>query len=200
MVVKFLKQSWLVMVAALTFGLLVAAVDGQLKDRIKQNAIEKRNRELHSLFQEYGEECQFAEQTGKNKQGEAVTYFTATDADGQIVGYAMEHVGGGFADKIILLVAVDANLEKIKGYSVMKSNETPGFGDKIIGDFQKEFVNCSAEKLKVETEGKGFKKYDTEDDVIVAITGATVSSEAVTKIVNEAIVILRQIIARGTSE
>ena len=178
------------MVAALAFGLLVAAVAGQLGPRIEKNKIEKRNRELRKLFQEYGDKCQFAEQTGKNKQVEEVTYFTATDAGGQIVGYAMEHVGGGFADKIILLVAVDADLEKLKGYSVMKSNETPGFGDKIIGDFQKEFVNCSTVKLKVETKGK---RYDPDDDVIVAITGATVSSEAVTKIVNEAVVILKQV-------
>jgi len=197
MVVKFLKQSWLVMAAALAFGLLVAVVDGQLKDRIRQNAIEKRNRELRKLFQEYGEGCQFAEQTGKNKQGEEVTYFTATDASGKIAGYAMEHVGGGFADKIKLLIAVDANVEKIKGYAVMKSNETPGFGDKIIGDFQKEFVNCSAVKLKVETKGT---RYDPKDDIIVAITGATISSEAVTKIVNEAVVILRQFISRGKSK
>ena len=190
MVVKFLKQSWLVMASALAFGLLVAAVDGQLKDRIKQNAIKKRNRELRSLFQEYGEGCQFAEQTGINNQGEEVTFFTATEASGQVVGYAMEHVGGGFADKIILLIAVDASVEKIKGYSVMKSNETPGFGDKIIGDFQKEFVNCKAIKLRVEAKGD---RYQPEDDIIVAITGATISSEAVTKIVNEAVVILKEI-------
>jgi electron transport complex protein RnfG len=196
MVVKFLRQTWLVMASALAFGLLVAAVAGQLEGRIKHNAIEKRNRELRKLFQEYGDGCQFAEQTVKNKQGEEVTYFTATDADGKIAGYALEQVGGGFADKIKLLIAVDARMEKIKGYAVMKSNETPGFGDKITGDFRKEFVNCKAVKLKVETKGK---RYDPEDDVIVAITGATVSSEAVTKIVNEAAVILRQIISRGKS-
>ena len=197
MIVKFLKQTWLVLTAALAFGLLVAAVDGQLKQRIEDNKIKKRNRELSKLFQEYGDTCQFTEQTGKNKAGEKITYFVARDTAAQdpnnnIAGYALEQVGGGFADKIILLIAVDAKVEAIKGYAVMKSNETPGFGDKITGDFQKEFVNCSAEKLKVETEGKGFKKYDPEDDVIIAITGATISSEAVTKIVNEAVLILKE--------
>jgi len=190
MLVKFLKQTWLVLAAALAFGLLVAAVDGQLKQRIEDNKIKKRNRELRALFQEYGATCAFTVQTGKDTEGKKVPYFVAQDATGQIVGYALEHVGGGFADKIVLLIAVDAELENIKGYAVMKSNETPGFGDKITGDFRKEFVNCSAVKLKVVTKGK---RYDPEDDVIVAITGATISSEAVTKIVNEAVVILKQV-------
>ena len=193
MLIKFLKQTWLVLAAALAFGLLVAGVDGQLKDRIQQNAVEKRTRELQTLFQDYGVACQFTVQTGKDKEGKEVRYFVAQDATGQIAGYALEHAGGGFADKVVLLIAVDAKRETIKGYAVMKSNETPGFGDKITGDFQKEFVNCSTDKLKVETEGKGFPQYDPEDDVIVAITGATISSEAVTKIVNEAVVILKQV-------
>ncbi|MBN1846857.1 MAG: FMN-binding protein [Sedimentisphaerales bacterium] len=187
-----MKQTWLVMAASLAFGLLVAAVDGQLRDRIKQNAIEKRNRELRSLFQEFGQECRFAEQTGQDKQGNDVTYFTAMDARGRIVGYATEHVGGGFADKIRLLVAVDAALEQIKGYAVMKSNETPGFGDKITNaEFRDQFVQAPAGKLKVETRGDRAVK----DETIVAITGATISSEAVTKIVNESIVIIKELTA-----
>ncbi len=190
MIVNFLKQTWLVMAAAVVFGLLVAAVAGQLEDRIKQNAIEKRDRELRKLFQEHGAGCQFTEQTGTNEQGNEVPYFIARDANGQIVGYALEHSGGGFADKIKLLIAVDASLEKIKGYAVMKSNETPGFGDKITGDFRKEFVNCKAVKLKVETKGD---RYQPNDNIIVAITGATISSTAVTKIVNEAVAILKEV-------
>ena len=38
MLINFIKQSWLVIVAALVFGLLVAGVHGQLKGKIEQNA------------------------------------------------------------------------------------------------------------------------------------------------------------------
>ena len=50
----------------------------------------------------------FSELRFTDKDGNEIAYFIAKDADGQVVGYAMEHIGGGFADKIKLLIAVGA--------------------------------------------------------------------------------------------
>jgi electron transport complex protein RnfG len=101
-------------------------------------------------------------------------------------------VGGGFADKIVLLVTLDPGLEKLLGIAVLKSNETPGFGDKIKNPpFKDQFGGCPVqEKLMVVKTGDR-SKVDRE---IVSITGATISSEAVTKIVNDAVREMKTII------
>ena len=175
--------------AALVFGLLVAGVHGQLKERIKRNAQEKLNREMGSLFGAGKEYEPVPDAT--DERGEKVLYYIARDEQGEVCGYTLEVVGSGFADKIKLLVAVDAKLEKLIGIAVLKSNETPGFGDKIKeARFRDQFGGCPTVKLLVVKEGAR----SVADEQIVAITGATVSSEAVTKIVNEGIVRLREMI------
>ena len=50
MIIKFVKDSWLVLLAALVFGLGVSGIHGQLKPRIERNAREKIARELRQLF------------------------------------------------------------------------------------------------------------------------------------------------------
>jgi len=89
--------------------------------------------------------------------------------------------GSGFADKIKLVLTVDAAFENLAGFGVLASNETPGFGDKIKNDYlRNQFIDAPAVQLVLSKTGDD-KKIDNE---IVAITGATVSSEAVVKILN----------------
>jgi len=89
-------------------------------------------------------------------------------------------VGSGFADKIKLVIALDENLEKISGFDVLASNETPGFGDQIKNNYYRDqFKGAPAEELKLVTVGDP----DQIDSQIVAISGATISSEAVVEIV-----------------
>ena len=96
-----------------------------------------------------------------------------------IAGYAFIAEGAGFADKIKLVVAVDPQFETYQGYKVMFSNETPGFGDKIKNEsFWGQFVGAPIERLEL------IKAGDASDRQIVAISGATVSSDTVAKIFN----------------
>jgi electron transport complex protein RnfG len=78
-------------------------------------------------------------------------------------------------------VAVDAKFEKIAGFDVLSSSETPGFGDQIKYDYYRnQFKGAPAEQLKLVSIGEP-KKIDSQ---IVGITGATVSSGAVVDILN----------------
>ena len=107
--------------------------------------------------------------------------YQACDAESKKLGFAFIATGTGFADKISLVIAVDRNCEKLFGYKVLASNETPGFGDKIKEAlFSEQFQQAPAEKLKLVKTGKA-KKVDSE---IVAISGATVTSQAVVNIFN----------------
>jgi len=189
---KFIKQSWLVIVAALVFGLMVAVVDGMLREKIEQNAKGKFEREMKILL---GRDSVFEKETGKDKQGDDVVYYTAKDPTGVVVGYAFEANGSGFADKIALLVAVDAKMEKLLGIAVLKSNESPGIGDKMKDDsFKRQFIGCpcpkESGKLVVKKTGDPAKV----DSEIVSITGATITSEAVAKIVNDKVIKMAEII------
>ena len=108
--------------------------------------------------------------------------YEAFDSNGIGVGFAFVAEGPGFQDKIKLVIAVDRKCEKFFGFKVLSSNETPGFGSKIKEKFfGEQFQGAPAGKMELVKTGEA----NTIDSEIVAITGATVSSEAVVKIFNK---------------
>ena len=79
------------------------------------------------------------------------------------------------------MIAVDKDFQKIMGFDVLASSETPGFGDQIKSDYyRKQYAGAPTESLALVKTGDP----TVADAQIVAITGATVSSEAVVEIVN----------------
>jgi len=180
----FFVQSWLLLAASFGFGLLLAATNAAWQPRIIQNEKDKFNNLASSLvaeatsFEVAIEGAQI--DIGKGKFAKT-DIKKALNADGQCVGWAFVAEGAGFADKIRLVVAVDAKFEKLAGFGVLSSNETPGFGDKIKHDFYRsQFTGAPADVLELSKIGDD-KVIDSQ---IVAISGATVSSEAVVKILN----------------
>jgi len=105
----------------------------------------------------------------------------AVDSGGAGIGWLFVCQGKGFADTIQLIMAVDEKFEKIKGYGVLASSETPGFGDKIkLPYYRDQFIGASAGEFVLSKAGDAQKN----DSEIVAISGATISSKAVVDIVN----------------
>jgi H+/Na+-translocating ferredoxin:NAD+ oxidoreductase subunit G len=180
----FIEQSWLLIVTSFFFGLLIAVTDAGLSPRIEQNKINKRNRLVGALLPEAKNFVALntpIEVTSARGRKEAVQVYKAVSATGQVIGWSFNAVGPGFQDKIELVVAVDARFEKLAGFAVLSSNETPGFGDQIKGDYYRDqYKGAPAGELKLVTVGDP-KKIDSE---IVAISGATISSEAVVDIVS----------------
>ncbi|MBP6734990.1 MAG: FMN-binding protein [Chromatiaceae bacterium] len=105
-------------------------------------------------------------------------------ADGPLVGYAIPGAGSGFADTIRLLYGYLPEGRKVVGMEVLESRETPGSGDKIYKDaaFVANFASLSVDPEIVAVK-KGKKSAPNQID---AITGATISSKAVVKIINAA--------------
>ena len=194
----FIEQSWLLIAASFFFGLLIAVTSAALSPRIAQNKINKRNRLVVALLPEAKD---FVPIEGgieiESIQGkkETVEVFRAASAAGECVGSSFNAIGPGFADKIELVVAVDKNFEKFAGFDVLASNETPGFGNQIKFDyFRDQFKGAPAEGLKLATSGDN-TKINSE---IIAISGATISSEAVVDIISNAITqIKKQIQQKG---
>jgi electron transport complex protein RnfG len=108
--------------------------------------------------------------------------FAGFTADGTYIGFAIPAQIPGFQDIIGAIYGYDPKSRTIVGFEVLESKETPGLGDKIFkdADFQTNFkaLNTLPEILAVK---KGAKVNDNE---VEAITGATISSKAVVKLLN----------------
>ena len=105
------------------------------------------------------------------------------DENGKFVGYAMPAAGPGFQDTIAILYGYKPAEKLVVGMEVLESRETPGLGDKIYKDmdFVSEFYALAIEPEIVAVK-KGTK---TADNQVDAITGATISSKAIVRIINE---------------
>ena len=180
----FFQQSWLLIVSSFFFGLLIAAANAAWQGRILQNEEDKFNNLAKQMLPDANSFETALEKveidTGKGKK-KFTSVKKALAADGPCIGWAFKCEGSGFADKIKLVLAVDADFKELKGFGVLSSNETPGFGDQIkLPYYRNQFVDIPAEKLVLSKVGDSSKK----DSEIIAISGATISSQAVVDIIN----------------
>lgn len=97
----------------------------------------------------------------------------------EIIAYVVPGESKGFGGEIKMLVAVDPK-GKVLSYDILKHNETPGLGDGAnLPPFKKQFPGRSVELLEV-------TKDPNDKEKVHAMTGATISSRAVTKGIKEA--------------
>lgn len=186
-IVFFLEKSWLLMAAAILFGSLLASLNYAWSPIIKQKEIEKFN-DLAGGLLDGAVNFETAIESMPVDIGKGKFYNVEVKKgvaeDGSVIGWAFVCEGSGFADKIKLVIAADATFEKLAGYGVLGSNETPGFGDKIKptgeGTFHNQFIGTPVTDLELVKVGNR----NEVDEKIVAITGATVTSDAVIKIFN----------------
>lgn len=180
----FVEQSWLLIASSFCFGLLIAVTNAALLPKIEENKATKLNKLTMALLPEAKEFIKVEEEIEVELSGgkkERAKVYKALSEAGECVGWSFNASGQGFADKIELVVAVDSRFEKIAGFNVLASSETPGFGDQIKSSYYRgQFIGAPAEKLDLIKSGDA-GKIDSE---IVSITGATVSSEAVIQIIN----------------
>lgn len=119
--------------------------------------------------------------------------YAGYDAQGQLQGLAFTGVGSGYAGPVEVLFAYDPQRQVIVRSKVLKSTETPGFGDKLDTDpaFLK---NLEALDARLDATGQALANpivtvkngTKTQPWQIDAITGATLSSRAMGKAANQA--------------
>lgn len=128
----------------------------------------------------------------KSKQAlvSSATTFTAVEgeeamteakgADGKTVAYIVQVEPKGYGGAIKMLVAVTPD-QKVYNFKILSANETPGLGTKAAeSPFKDQFPGKTSEQLVV-------TKDASEKTKIQAITGATITSRAVTKGVKDAV-------------
>lgn len=104
----------------------------------------------------------------------------AAEKGGKIIAYIVPGESKGYGGAIKMLVAVTLD-GKVIGYDIQSHNETPGLGDNATKDpFKSQFKGKTVENLEVTKDKSNSKN-------IQAMTGATITSKAVTKGVREAV-------------
>lgn len=122
----------------------------------------------------------------KAKKGEAPKRIFAGYSDsGAMVGFAIHASEPGFQDLIGGIFGYKAGEKVIVGFEVLESKETPGLGDKIMKDenFRNNFTALAVEPEIVSVKN-GAKQ---EPNEVEAITGATISSKAVVRLLQKGI-------------
>ncbi|OQX35184.1 MAG: hypothetical protein B0D84_02690 [Candidatus Sedimenticola endophacoides] len=120
------------------------------------------------------------------------TIYAAYDAQGALLGVAMEAAATGYQDVIRILYGYNPACECVTGIKVLKMAETPGLGDKIAFDpeFLKNFEALDA-RLAPGRDGllneivavkHGNKTAPWQVD---SISGATISSKAIARMINQ---------------
>jgi electron transport complex protein RnfG len=115
------------------------------------------------------------------KDGE--TFFETYNHRNKLSGYALIVEGNGYQGKIKMICGIKRDLSALYGIEILESVETPGLGGEIVTDgFKGQFAD-----LKFMPKIECVKREREKANEIQAITGATISSQSVTNILNEKI-------------
>lgn len=181
----------------------VAAVSVWTRAGIEAN---ERRREVRGAFDALGVKyrsdasaadlARLEETRLKRDSRDGLSFYRGYDEHGEkLIGYVFPIGGAGFWGPIRGYVALDTQLEKIIGLTFVRHTETPGLGARITEEkFQTDFIGKSilptegsALAIRLVQEGKG--KGPGEVD---AITGATGTSRAVERFLNQNFAAIRQ--------
>ena len=169
----------LVVVGAVSGGILAGVF--HIADPLIQANREKELKEAIFVVLSGAKDYKIME---KELEKEKVTIYKGIDADGKPVGLAFIADGGGFQGNIRIMVGLSLDYLKLKGIRILEQNETPGLGNRIKEPaFEDQFKGL---EVKPKIEYIKYRKPEKPNQ-ITAITGATISSDAVVKNINNAV-------------
>ena len=133
------------------------------------------------------------------KNGKIIEYYKgyASPDTTNLIGFIIISSAHGYSSNIEVMVGVDTSWV-IQGIKILSEAETPGLGAKTIevkyGEktpwFQRQFAGKKGGNLAVDKDGGEIK----------SVTGATISSRAVTRAVNLGIKHLQKLLGKAPSE
>jgi len=197
----YVRQAWLVLLLALAFGGLLAAVQTGWGPRIEANKRAEAYSQIPELLSDVPVEVdgqtrrltavrELTKEVRRDDELIAYKGFWQERRRGELVGpkvhvgWVVRGKGNGYADVIELLVGLDPKAERITGLYVLAQNETPGLGNKIKETkFRSQFAGLSAAR-PVEVRKA---KRRAGKSAVEAVAGATISSQSVADIVNRTV-------------
>lgn len=134
---------------------------------------------------------------------EGTKFYEGLDGTGNVKNVAFRAIGRGFQSELRILIGMDISMTEILNVNLLQQAETPGLGTKIATDptadnpdwFMQQFDNMEVENKEIEYVKN--TEPNKEKAEIQAITGATISSESVVKIINKAVEQKRKLYQSG---
>jgi len=158
-------------IACVISGVIIAGTYQLTAATAKKRSIEIKNKSMKNLVT--------AADTFKSIKGKPD--WVEAKKGNKTVAYIVPSESKGYGGIIRLLIAIDTN-GKVIDYNVLDSKETPGLGDKASSNlFKDQYKGKTTKNMKIVKDIKNKEN-------IQAISGATITSNAVNNGVREAVI------------
>ena len=162
--------------------MLLAVTNSVTKPQIEKLQIETANK---TKAQVLSVAESFSEEKTVDLNGVTYTYFEGYDKDENIAGYVFTTSAKGYGGDIVTMVGV-LNDGAVSGIDFLSISETAGLGmNADADDFKNQYVG--------KTGGIEVNKNTPAENEIQALTGATITSKAVTSAVNTALELYEEV-------
>lgn len=195
------KMIRLMGVVSLLCGLLIVGTEVNTRGRIRRNQEIIMRESVAQLLPGIEKQIIYGvEPSGDLKilasaEATGPRLFAGYDASGKFLGVVIEASERGYSDIISAMYAYAPDTQTITGFQVVDMKETPGLGNRISTDpgFLENFKSLDATH-PITTVKHGTKKNPWEID---AISGATVSSRAVGRMLQKSVQDVAPVVLRN---
>lgn len=199
---KIVKDALILTAFTLVLGLILGVVNEVTKEPIAKVNYEAEQESYRNVFQDAdsfetyedfdAEEAAKIIAESEFSADEIMSVQAALDQSGDVLGYVISvtsHEGSQADITLSVGIRMDGTLN---GYAATSISETPGLGALVTEEaFSSQFENKTEETYTV------VKAPPAADNEIEAVTGATISSRAVTNAVNASLVYFRTALQGG---
>lgn len=201
---SFLKNCAALLVITLIAGLALSAVNEVTEEPIALAEEEANLEAYQSIFPEAELETPADIDTlltGAQAAADAAGFSDCTvsdilyanDENGERIGYIIAATSpNGYGGDVSVAIGIDISTDTITGFSVLSNSETAGLGARCTEDaFTSQFAGKAATVIEY------IKSGEASETQIDAISGATVTTSAVTEAVNSALAVYNSLLKEG---
>ena len=190
---KIVKEAMILTAFTLVLGLILGVVNEITKGPIAKVNYEAEQESYRNVFKDADSFEEYKDFDAKKAEDiiaksdyandEILSVNTALDKSGEVLGYVISVTSHEGSQSDITLSVGIRNDGTLNGYSITSISETPGLGMLVQEKaFYSQFEN---------------KSESSADNEIEAVTGATISSRAVTNAVNASLVYFQTVLQGG---
>lgn len=155
---------------------LLAGTNLLTKDKIAEIAVQTEMKAKSAVFESAKS---FSDEKTVAVNDKEYVYYDALDEKGNVMGYVFSVTVKSYGGDLSAMVGISSETDKITGVEITAISDTPGLGMKVdSSDFLSQYIDRSG--------NIGVNKNEKTDTEIQAVSGATISSKAVTEAVNQA--------------
>lgn len=173
---EILVPAIMLFVIAAVCTALLAGTNLLTKDKIAEIAVQTEMKAKSAVLESAKS---FSDEKTVAVNDKEYVYYDALDEKGNVMGYVFSVTVKSYGGDLSAMVGISSETDKITGVEITAISDTPGLGMKVDSeDFLSQYIDRSG--------NIGVNKNEKTDTEIQAVSGATISSKAVTEAVNQA--------------